>query len=72
MKQKKRKWIDFLIKSVVLIAALSFAYVKLTKAEDTKTVLASLPDYWSENYQLLLLVLLLIPLNWGFEAQYLV
>jgi uncharacterized membrane protein YbhN (UPF0104 family) len=68
MKQKKRKWIDFLIKSVVLIAALSFAYVKLTKADDTKTVLSSLPDYWSENSHLLLFVLLLIPLNWGIEA----
>jgi len=69
MKQNKRKWIDLLIKSVVLIAALSFAYVKLTSAEDTKTVLTSLPIYWSENFYLLLFTVCLIPLNWGIEAM---
>lgn len=68
MKQKKRQWIDLLIKSIVLIAALSFAYVKLTGAEDTKIVFTSLPDYWRENYHLLLLVIFLIPINWGIEA----
>ncbi len=68
MRKKNRKWIDILIKSALLIAALGFAYFKFTNAEDTKTVLTSLPVYWHENYKLLIVVILMIPLNWGFEA----
>lgn len=66
---KYTKHLVLLFKIVLLIASVVFAWYKLTNAGDAHDVITSIPDYWSQNYRLFIVVCGLLFLNWGIEAQ---
>ncbi len=67
MKYKKQLILAF--KIVLLVASFLFAWYKLSESKDTREVITSIPQYWSQNYQFLLFVIALLFLNWGIEAK---
>ena len=64
--KKSYKYINLLARIIIGVLALIYIYFRLK--DDIDTHLASFSVLTPENYILLLIVLLLMPVNWGIEA----
>ena len=64
--KKSYKYINLLARIIIGIVALIYIYFRLK--DDIDTHLSSLSVLTTENYILLLIALLLMPVNWGIEA----
>lgn len=69
IKASLNKQLWSIIKVVVLLLLLVFIYLKLNKSGNMpEQTMQSMKQVIDDNYQTLLLILLLMPLNWGLEA----
>ena len=64
--KKSYKYINLLARIIIGVLALIYIYFRLK--DDIDTHLASFSVLTTENYILLLIALLLMPINWGIEA----
>jgi uncharacterized membrane protein YbhN (UPF0104 family) len=68
MQIKTKKYLSITLKLIILIVAIFFVAFHLKNAQDKHEFFHSIPMLWRQNYYYLLLILILIPVNWGIES----